>query len=153
MKIEMEGKEPLWCLFGIPICTTAIVLISAWVCVPKIPDINIKLTPEVKATLPKEGISVNMPPIPPANVEIREIVKEVTKVSPVTVTNQVPQAAPPQVHFDMPSDLSVTVKNMPNLPGFSPPPPAKAEAKPEPTKLVAKTDTNEDGTLLPPPKR
>jgi len=102
MKLEMEGKEPLVIFFGVPICTAAIVLGTLFVSPPKFVQpvyqpSDVKVTSEVKATLPEGSIQIqnNVPPVQIREVE-REVVREVVKVPDVVVKNDV-RTPPPVV--------------------------------------------------------
>lgn len=79
MKVEMEGKEFLYFVFGVPICAVALSL-GAHVIIERT-----KTMQPINITSPEVRVNV-----PPAEVTIREIKTEVVKVSPVNIENKMP---------------------------------------------------------------
>lgn len=98
MKLEMEKSEPLYFIFGIPICTTVIVVAAFVAARHTVPDNNVtvlpaegaapvvNVTPKVEAALPKGGISITTPP---ATVIERttEVVKNIRVEQPPLPSN------------------------------------------------------------------
>jgi hypothetical protein len=110
MKMEMEGREPLIVLFGVPILTTAIVLASMYLTPWRLeghsqppPQVtvqpNINVTPRITAEMPAGAIR-NEVTVPPA--QIHEVIKEVVKVPDVKVFNKVEPNAPTPVQVNVP---------------------------------------------------
>jgi hypothetical protein len=149
MRMEMEGREPLIVLFGVPFLTTVIVLVSMYLgqlraaAVPP-PNVqvqpNITVTPRVVAELPADGIRTNIT-VPPA--QIHEVIREVVKVPEVSVINRVEPTPPPAVQVNLPrvepqsSKVVVIPAPMPML---------------VPTPVSTDAAEGAEGKLLPPPK-
>ena len=148
MRMEMDGREPLVIIFGVPLLTAGIVLGSicfgqTHVQIVPPPAISVEprinITPKVSAELPPGGIR-NIIEVPPA--QIHEIVKEVLRVPEVSIINKVDPAPPPTVQVNVPkpdpAEPRVVVVPIP-------------VPMPMPT-LTSMEPEKEDGTLLPPPK-
>jgi hypothetical protein len=151
MKMEMDGREPLVVIFGVPLLTAGIVLGSIYfgqmhvqiVPPPAIsvePKINV--TPRVSAELPPGGIR-NIIEVPPA--QIHEVIKEVVKVPDVSIINKVDPAPPPTVQVNVP-------KPDPTEPRVVVVPTPVPMPMPTPTSMEPEKE-KEDGKLLPPPHK
>jgi hypothetical protein len=148
MKMEMDGREPLVVIFGVPLLTAAIVLGSIYfgqtrvqiVPPPAItlqPTINV--TPKVTAELPPGGIRNNIE-VPPA--QIHEVIREVVKVPEISIINKVDPAPPPTVQVNVPKPDPVEPRIVVVQTPVPMPMPTPTSMEPE----------KEDGKLLPPPK-
>jgi len=153
MKMEMEGKEPLMVLFGVPIVTTCIVLISMHLGqshVRVLPPATIHVeaphvTPKVIAILPAGAIQITNE-VPPA--QIHEVVREIVRVPNVEITNRIPNAPAPEIHISLP-------KGGPYAPKVIPMPiPVSVKEEPaeeQPPEKKAPKKKHPEGRLLPPP--
>ena len=145
MRMEMEGKEPLIVLFGVPLLTAGIVLASMYFghintrVVPP-PDVNttVEVNPRVTAELPQGSIRITNQ-VPPA--QIHEYKVPEVKVPEVNITNRVEPGKPPDVYFSMPHSGKESE--------------TRIIAVPSPVPMMLPTPVTADppeGKLLPPPK-
>ncbi|MBI3827914.1 MAG: hypothetical protein HY291_00250 [Planctomycetes bacterium] len=176
MRLEMEGKEPLIVLFGMPLVTTAIVIVSMHYgqtntqIVPP-PAINVEapaVSPRITAEIPQGSIRINNE-VPPA--QIHEVTREVVKVPNISIE----PARSPDIRLTLPSGkesetkinavpaplpMPVNVSNdnpkseLPELPrkdhAAKTESPETASAKKDEVKQAEPQDPS--GRLLPPPK-
>ena len=152
MKMEMEGKEPLMVIFGGPIVTTCIVLVSMHLAQSQVkvvppPAIHVEaphVTPQVTAILPAGAIRITNE-VPPA--QIHEVVREIVKVPKFEITNRLPNMPPPEINISLPNQQPFPAKIIPM------PVPVSVKDSPtekkSPAEKVKKKDP--DGRLLPPP--
>jgi len=151
MKMEMDGREPLVIIFGVPLLTAGIVLGSIYfgqthVQIVPPPAISVEprinITPKVSMGLSPGGIR-NIIEVPPA--QIHEVVKEVVRVPAVSVINKVDPTPPPSVQVNVPkpdpAEPRVVIVPIP----VPMPMPTPTSTEPEKEK--------EDGKLLPPPHK
>lgn len=131
MKIELENRDALNLIFGVPIMITVIILVTIVVISLlarfDLPPIKV----EIKNDIPKAEITMKN------DVKINEIIRERTVVSPIEMKNvvNVPEIKIPEI----------------KIPEFKIPPAPKAEV----TFITDVRKENEDeidGILLPPPK-
>ncbi|MCK6475021.1 MAG: hypothetical protein L6R28_25145 [Planctomycetes bacterium] len=115
MRMEMEGKEPLIVLFGVPVLTAGIVLASMYfgrLQVPQAIQVSapVSLSPNLNADLrvPANSFRIDVPP-----AQIHEVVKEVVRVPDISVVNQVPQAPAPHVEVRVPEPLPAVTGEQP----------------------------------------
>lgn len=152
MRMEMEGREPLIIIFGVPLLTTGIVLVSMHLgqmrteIVP-LPPIQVQapqvtITPHLTAELPAGAIQTTVH-VPPA--QIHEVIREVVKIPEVNVINQVPEAPAPSIQVHLP-EQPATRTQIVVVPTPVPMP------VPTPVSLEPPLGENPDGKLLPPPK-
>lgn len=166
MRMEMEGKEPLIVLFGVPVLTAGIVLASMYfgrLQVPQAIQVSapVSLSPNLNADLrvPANGFRVEVPP-----AQIHEVVKEVVRVPDVSVVNQVPQAPAPYVEVRVPESrasapLPSEKTGEADAPTANAKPvietraPHESDAAPEtqPTSVTGEQLVTREGALLPPP--
>lgn len=145
MEFKAEGKETLWLIFGLPILTTVIILVSLLVGGTKTPIVNvdakITATPDVKAVLPQGAITIrNELPA----TQIHEIINERAVIPDVKITNNVP---PGELRLPRGEVIPVEVTNMPKILGVS------GNAPPTLRPAVSPEDVTPEGKLLPPPKK
>lgn len=104
MRLEMEGKEPLIVLFGMPVLTAAIVIVSMHYgqtntqIVPP-PAINVEapaVSPRITAEIPQGSIRINNE-VPPA--QVHEVIREVVKVPNISIE----PARSPDIRVTMPT--------------------------------------------------
>jgi hypothetical protein len=140
VKIELDGKEGLWMMFGVPAFTASLVLISMWVGsrAPIIQiDGRVTVDPKIEASIPPIKVDVAIPAQAPAQIEIRQVPVDRVQVPDVKIQNTVQPAdvvlKPPAGPIDV---------NVVNLPGFGSPPSLKPNPEP----------ADPEGKLLPPPK-
>lgn len=163
MKMEMDGKEPLVLLFGLPLLTSGIVvgamyLGQRWTVVVPPPPIQVQapaFSPQVTAVLPDGAIQVNNH-VPPA--QIHEVVREIVKVPDVYVENRVEPSRPPDVVVTLPPPERAAPPKGEVVPQSASleAPPAKPAPKPEtpPASVppaAPKEAAHPEGDLLPPP--
>lgn len=160
MRMEMEGKEPLIVLFGVPVLTAGIVLASMYfgrLQVPQTIQVSapVSLAPNLSADLrvPADGFRIDVPP-----AQIHEVVKEVVRVPDVSVVNQVPQAPAPYVEVRVPEPrapepLPAAKAPEADAPTANAKPVLETDATPEtqPTSVTGEQPVTREGALLPPP--
>lgn len=173
MRLEMEGKEPLLVLFGLPLLTAVIVIASmhygqANTQVIPPPPVNVEaphVSPRITAELPQGSINISNQ-VPAA--QIHEIVKEVVRVPEIRVE----PSRSPDVHVNVPRGnngetriiavptpvpmpVQVSTDERKEPVGEKPQKPVSVKSleqeqgKNEADKTM---DADPDGKLLPPPK-
>jgi hypothetical protein len=151
VKLEMEGREPLYLFFGLPICTTAIVLASlilAWLLQPRTPDVHVDVKPLLKADFTGAALPVKLT-AEPARVTVQEV------PTPAPFEVKVQAAPAPNVTVTLPERLALNVTGAALLGGVQ-----RVEAtvkaaevvRPTPAEQEAERDTKQFGHPLPPPK-
>lgn len=154
MKLEMDGKEPLLVIFGVPAFTAILVLAAifiAGVVAPRAPEsLQGTFTAEVTSVIPQGAVNVNIPPMPVPKVELREIAKS----PPINIQVPEQRTATPNVYVTTPAPIvNVGSKDAsPHAVKDISPLAAKGVSPDAPLKLkpTIQEITNE-GSLLPPP--
>lgn len=149
MELKLENKEPLWILFGMPLCTGLIigvtVLIARWsTAEPPSPETDVHLTAELK--VPENFVNVTVP-VPPAEIHNHtEVIKERT-VPPEKLEvrlNPVLQVGP------------VTLEGAHSTPAQAQEQPQKRDLRPTLVKdasVPVDAPINNYGEILPGPKK
>lgn len=120
MKLEMDGREPLFLFFGLPAASTLLMLasiVTVWCLTPHTPAVHLDVKPTLKADFTGAALPVTV------NARPAEVVlKECPVPAPYEV--RVAPSPPPDVRVMLPRDLTLNVTGMT-------PVPVKVEGRPQ----------------------